>query len=298
MIVFKVTILVFLFLIGNSIVGMFLLALGKGSAGKKSTKNYGLAKDFLAGTFFVFGLFALLTFLVIYKGLSFYTLSKWYAPGYFGILLCSILFLLIVKRFRVSFFKKMSELKSKEYWKEQVLWVILFLLIGVTFFMHRPYLESRFDLPERMSTLEAVGTFSGVNPLTGGGAQVTSALEQWTKGVMPAWYLLFSNLFHISTYQMLFWVVPLWTLCLCMCAYYSIAQLLFGEHSKRIKAFMIFFTMFTLCGNGAYMNPSYGLLHYGYEESTLLSNVVLPCVFALILWIMKMLMNKKDKKQE
>ena len=171
--------------------------------------------------------------------------------------------------------------------------MVLFWTIGVTFFMHRPYLEGAFDLPERMSTLQIVGTFGGVHPLTGEAVVAPSRLQQWTDGVMPAWYLFFASLLDVPTYQMLFQVVPLWTLSLCMSAYYVIAQVLFGENEKRIRVFMVFFALFTLCGNGAYMNPSYGLLHYGYEESTLLSNVVLPCAFAILLTVIKKVTVKK-----
>ena len=298
MMIFKLTILVFLFLIGNSIVGMFLWALWKGVVTKKVAENHaaendGYARHFLVGTGFLFVLFAALTFLVIYREGGFHTLNKVFLLCYLVVLICSSAILFMVKSFRVYILQCMSQLKSKMYWKGQSLWLVLFFVIAITFFFHKPYLESRFDLPERMNTLEVVDTFGGINPLTGENGQAQSALEQWKKGVMPAWYLFFANMLDVPTYRMLFQVVPLWTLSLCMSAYYIIAQILFGENRKRIGYFMVFFTMFILGGNGAYMNPSYGLLHYGYEESTLLSNVVLPCVFALVLWMIKTVMSKR-----
>lgn len=308
MIIFKLTILIFCFFIGNSIVGMFLGAFWKCVADSKTLKhqktekttaenyvggNYGYARDFLVGTGFLFVLFSVLTLLVIYRGAGFGTLSKLFLFVYLVVLVGTLFLLLVVQRFRFLFVGKVRQLKSRDYWKEQWLWVVLFLVIGVTFFMHRPYLENRFDLPERMSTLEVTGTFAGINPLTGEVAVAPSRVQQWLKGMVPAWYLFFSRLLNVPTYQMLFGVVPLWTLGLCMSAYYLIAQVLFDENKKRIRYFMVFFTLFTLGGNKAYMNPSYGLLHYGYEESTLLSNVVLPCVFALILMMIKRGASKK-----
>lgn len=293
MIAFKLVLLFFLFLIGNSIVGMALLALCRRTASKNDTKTHGYAQYLLAGTGCLFLFFAVLTFGVIYRGAGFYVLSKLFAIGYFGILVCSLVILVAVKSFRIHVFKEVSKLKSKRFWKEQYLWFILFGVIGVTFFMHRPYLESRFDLPERMNTLEAVDTFWGMNPLTGESAQAPSRLHQWTRGVMPAWYLFFAHMSGVPTYRILFQVVPLWTLSLCMSAYYVIAQNFFCENKKNVRWFMVFFVLFTLCGNGAYMNPSYGLLHYGYEESTLLSNVVIPCIFALVLSFVKKVAARK-----
>ena len=282
MIVFKFILLVLLFFIGNSMVGMLLQALWK-----RDSVNKGVAWDLLSGTGFLFALFTGLAFVVIDKGAGFPTLRKLFFLGYFGVMACSFVLLFVVKNFRNLLLDRVCQIKSREYWKECGVFVVLFFIIGATFFMHRPYLEDRFDLPERMSTLEAVGTFGGVNPLTGEGMAMPSPWKQWSKGVMPAWYLFFAGLLDLSTYQMLFWVVPLWTLSLCMSAYYVIAQILFDNQKKRIGWFMVFFALFTLCGNRAYMNPSYGLLHYGYEESTLLSNVVLPCVFAFFLFLLK-----------
>ena len=296
MIVLKLILLTVLFLGGNSIVGMLLLAMCGGRQLNHETDRNGLAKALLAGTGFLFILFGVLTFFVIFRGAAFAVLSKAFIIIYLCMLVGSVVVLLAVKRFRGFVLAGLKSLKSKAYWKEQCLWITLFLLIAVTFFIHRPYLESRFDLPERMSTLEATGAFSGVNPLTGQAAAELSKVQQWTQGVVPAWYLFFSNLFGIPTYRMLFQVVPLWTLCLCMSAYYLIARILFNGNRGAVRYFMIFFTLFTLCGNGAYMNPSYGLLHYGYEESTLLSSVVLPCIFALLLSLIKKVTLKKNNK--
>ena len=219
--------------------------------------------------------------------MGFPVLNKLVLVGYGGVLLCSLVVLLVIKRFRMFVFESAILLKSKKFWKQQGLYILLFWVIGVSFFIHRPYLEGRFDLPERVNTLAVTETFWGTNPLTGEGMESVSAFQQWSKGVMPAWYLFFSNLLGLPIYRVLFQVVPLWTLSLCMSAYYVIAQILFDRDKKRVGYFMVFFTLFVLCGNGAYMNPAYGLLHYGYEEATLISNVILPCVFALVLGLIR-----------
>ncbi|MBO6015090.1 MAG: hypothetical protein J6P60_00690, partial [Lachnospiraceae bacterium] len=101
-----------------------------------------------------------------------------------------------------------------------------------------------------------------------------------------AWYLSCMKLTGIGRLDMLFVAAPLWVLLLCMAAYYEIGAGIFGRFdagNRRSLLFLLFFTLVTLCGNAAYMNTSYGLLHYAYEETTLFASVLLPCVFAVLL---------------
>lgn len=293
MILLKILLLTCLFLVGNCAVGTLLLALLKGRKRNNDSNVVSTPKTLLAGTGFLFLVFAVLTYLVINREGTFATLYRIFLVSYVGILAGSVLLLFGVKTFRRMILFRFSLLKSKDYWKAKRLWLVLFALMAVTFYVHRPYLESRFDLPERMSTLNNNGMFYGVNPLTGETAVELPKAGQWSEGVVPAFYLFFSKLFGVPTYRMLFQAVPLWTLCLCMSAYYLIGRALFDK--KKLRYFMICFTMFTLCGNGAYMNPSYGLLHYAYEESTLISSVVFPCIFALILELTKKVYTKKQE---
>lgn len=293
MVIFKLMILAFLFPAGNCTIGLLLQALLLGK--KINMEKKGLARAFLAGTGCVFFSFALLAFLVICKGGTFDSLYKYFFVTYSGILTGSLLLLLLVRRYRGFLFDVLKVFKKRDYRKEQCLWIVLFLIIAVTFYLHRPYLAGEYDLPERMSTLEGTGMFCGVNPLTGGEMAEMSKLKQWTEGVMPAFYLFFASLLQVPSYRLLFQVVPLWVLGLCMSAYYLIGQSLFEQDKKAVDYFMVFFTLFTLCGNGAYMNPSFGVLHYGYEESTWISSVVIPCGFVLVFELIKKGLRKRQE---
>lgn len=275
-------ILVLLFLVGNSMVGMLFLPLF-GRKQENGGGNWILAKALLLGTGCLFAMFACLTFFIICRGGTFGMLYRMFLVVYVLVTVTSVVLLLAVKPLRRFLFVSLLPLKTRDCRKEGYLLLGLFLLIGVTYFIHCPLLESRFDLPERMSTLEAADRFCGVNPLTGEETGEISYVQQWCRGVLPAWYLFFSTLFRLPSYRLLFQVVPLWTLSLSMGAYLGIAQTLFQKKRKAVCSFMVFFTLLTLCGNGAYMNPSYGLLHYAYEEFTLISSVVIPVVFAGIL---------------
>lgn len=213
-------------------------------------------------------LFGVLVLAALLLGESFSLVYKVYGVSQLVFLVSVILGIAFYKPFRSFVIQKTKLFFAKKNRVKLLAMFAMYLAIALTYFCHRPLLEANFDLPERLSTLEATGV-----------------LHTWSKSVLPAFYLFWMKVFHISIFDMLFKIVPCFVLALSMCVYNEIAKALFYGDKKKVLLFMLAFTLLTLCGNGAYMNPSYGLLHYAYEESTWISSVILPLGFALVLRI-------------
>lgn len=225
-------------------------------------------------------------------------LYKVYGMIMFCVTIVSVLLLAVRKKGREFVQKQIGCLKENGNIRMVLLLGLLYLSVAGTFFLHRPFLEERYDLPERLATMAQSNALAGINPLTGMSQMTGPLLEMWKDAGIPAFYLWFMRACRLSLFDVLFKVVPLWVLCLCMCAYLEIAAALFGRENKRgIMLFMLAFVLFTLCGNQAYMNPSYELLHYAYEETTLVSSVLLPTVFALMLQIGKKRISKSKEEE-
>lgn len=228
-------------------------------------------------------LFGVLVLAALLLGESFSFVYKIYGAVQLVSLAAVILGIAFHKPFRGFVFQKAQLFFAKENRVKVLVVLAMYLAVALTYFCHRPLLEANFDLPERLCTLKESGIFIGVNPLTGMPEAEAGALQTWSASVLPAFYLFWMKVFHVSIFDMLFKMVPCFVLALSMGAYYEIAKTLFCGDEKKVLLFMLAFTLLTLCGNGAYMNPSYGLLHYAYEESTWMSSVILPLGFALVL---------------
>ena len=268
-----------LLLIGGMLTGIVPVALFAGSK-EEHTKSH-MACALLIGTGFWMLCFALLTVAVCFRDNSFLSVYGMY--GVFVVLTCLICVLLIlcvgrIRRFCVGQFHLM---RTKEWLKTFLIVAFLYLCIAGTYFAHRPILSELFDLPERMSTMRQTNLLTGVNALTGELTDASLSGRELLRSILPAWYLFFARLFGIEVWDMLFKVASLWMLLLSMCAYYEIGSCLFGKNQKTVF-FLVFWTLYVLCGNGNYMNPPHGLLHYAYEEITLVSNVLIPCAFLFV----------------
>ncbi|MBR1692772.1 MAG: hypothetical protein IJ711_08370 [Lachnospiraceae bacterium] len=286
-----------LLLCGSSMIGMIPAALLCGR--KEQDRHCCAGRALLLGTGICMLCFALPVTVACVRGKSFlfvFRLGGSLLALLLALALCLLFFIRRVRRFCME---QLALLRSRKWWISFGILAGLYASLAIICLLHRPLLESRFDLPERLSAMQGTNLMGGINPLTGEMTGVSSGWGTAARSFLPAWYLFLMRLFHLQVWDMLFKVAPLWLLALCMSAYYEIGAVVLSysaadeaitggqaapaQNRRRLLIYMAFFTIFTLCGNGAYMNPSYGLLHYAYEETTLLGSVLLPAVFALLL---------------
>lgn len=277
------------------VLGMAILSFLKQSKEERDRGSLGDAILCGAGISVLFCLGSV--YVVLRKQADFSFLYKIYGLEMLLVTIVSVLLLALRKRGREFVQKQGVFLKEKRNLRIVLMLALLYLLVAGAFFLHRPLLEDRFDLPERLSTMAESNALAGINPLTGVSQPTETLLEMWKDAGIPAFYLCLMKVSGLSLFDVLFKAVPLWVLGLCMCAYWEIAAALFGNKNIRGRIlFMFAFVLFTLCGNQAYMNPSYGLLHYAYEETTLISCVLFPMFWALVLRIGKNCVSKRKKE--
>jgi len=279
-----------LLLFGSMLTGIVPVALFTGSK-EKHTKS-SMACALLIGTGFWMLCFALLAITACFRGNSFLSVYKTFCIVVIVMCLVSVSLMLCVGRIRRFCVEQFGIMRTKEWRKVFGTAIILYVCVAGTYFLHRPLLSELFDLPERVSTMGQTDLLMGVNALTGELTNVSFSWKEAFRSILPAWYLFFARLFGIQIWDMLFKVASLWMLLLCMCVYYEIGSCIFGGNQRAVW-FIVFWTIYVLCGNGNYMNPPHGLLHYAYEEITLVSNVLIPCVFWFALKI-----GKNEKKRE
>ena len=203
-----------------------------------------------------------------------------------------------IKRFRRVIAESFAVMRQKD-WRVCA-WLLFACYLGIagTYVLHRPLLSELFDLPERLTVLEQTGLLTGVDPLTGHASGVQFSFPVYVRSILPAWYLLLVRLSGLERWDILFKIVPFWILALCMSVHYEMGVTILWhagsqEHDKsrearkRVLLFMCFFTIYILCGNGAYMNPPHAILHYAYEEEAVLTNVLIPAVFLCVLGLFR-----------
>ena len=73
--------------------------------------------------------------------------------------------------------------------------------------------------------------------------------------------------------------MPYVVLLLAFSVFSTFVDFAFNEHKMSRAASIALFALLTVCGNTAYMNTSFGLLHYPYEAMTIFSSILLPRAF-------------------
>lgn len=243
----------------------------------------------LAGTGLHMLCFAILMVAACLRGWSFLTVYRIYGILFWTVLGIALALVFCIRSVRELCLWQLARMRERKWLGSFLFLAGLYVFVAATYLLHRPLLENFYDLPERLSTMQGTNLLSGIDPLTGNRVSGSVWYQELAVSFLPAWYLFFMRFWNMELWDMLFKVVPLFLLLLCMSAYYEIGTALFGKDQdggqggRTVSAFLLFFVLFTICGNDAYMNPSYGLLHYAYEESTWIGSVLLPCVFALVL---------------
>lgn len=172
--------------------------------------------------------------------------------------------------------------KEGEPWKELLLIVPAFLLVGSLFFVYAPKLESWYLVPETVNTILDTNSLHGFHPLTG---QPLSLPKGFGERLMnlPAFYACLARWFQLETTGLLFHGMSLWVLFISFLVYNQFAAFFFGKWQKGRILFMWVYALVLLLGDGAYMNEAYQMLHYAYEGRAVLTGVLLPyCLYLLL----------------
>lgn len=143
-------------------------------------------------------------------------------------------------------------------------------------------------------TVETVGSFQqtnaiySVNPMTG------RAYEQGIPSrlkilCLPTLYGALCRLFSAAPGVLVRQIAPMLTLLGCYGAYASLAGSLFGEDTKKRRAFLIAVAMLVWAGSYLYGMDGFGLLYSGWRGVTIRNAVLIPWTVSLCLrkkWLM------------
>lgn len=171
--------------------------------------------------------------------------------------------------------KKLCKLNFIQFLPVAAYFMISFLYVV------RPFpLETGYDTPERVVTMLQTGQMTGTNILTG---EVTDEVLSLTETPMalPLLYTCLCTWFSLSPGKLMFEIIPFVVLFFVLQVVYAFGGCIWKEKKEAGNRawFLFFFAFVTLCGNKAYMNVSYGLLHFPYEGKTLFSVGLLPLAF-------------------
>lgn len=162
--------------------------------------------------------------------------------------------------------------------REEVLISGAFLLVAAVYLLQPFSLEPGHDTAERVVTYVETGKLVGVDALTGSEVPVEGNWKQQLEN-LPVFYACLCVWSGLSAADVLFSVIPYVVLFLAFCVFSELAAAVFEKNPKSRAMALVLLAMITVCGNTAYMNTSYGLLHYPYEAMTIFSSILLPLVF-------------------
>lgn len=244
---------------------------------KKKNIEYGLGTMYVAGVLSCGVFFGTLAFFVVRFGMLLDHFSKAALVSSLLILLFCMVMLFAVRGYREMFAGAFLGLKKKPA-KEDVYIAFAFLLVAVLYFLRPFSIEPTHDTAEQVVTIVDTGRMTGVNPLTGLEAPVKGNWKDQLEN-LPLMYATLCRWTGLSPAQVLFDVVPFVVLFFAFCVISTFVDVAFEKHKMSRAAALVLFAMITVCGNVAYMNTSYGLIHYPYEAMTIFSSILLPLAF-------------------
>ncbi len=244
---------------------------------KKKNSEYGLGTMYVAGVLSCGVIFGTLSFFGVRSGMSLDLFSKAALITALLFLLFCVVMLFAIRGYRKMFVQAWKGWKAKP-GKEEVYIVFAFLLMMVLYLLQPFSVEPSHDTAERVVTLVDTGRLAGTDPLTGQEAPVKGNWKDQLEN-LPLIYATLCRWTGLSPAQMLFDVVPYVVLFFAFCVISTFVDGAFEKHKMSRAASLVLFALITVCGNVAYMNTSYGLIHYPYEAMTIFSSILLPLAF-------------------
>lgn len=247
---------------------------------KKKKDDYGLGSVYIAGVLSCGVLFGMLAFFGVRTGMMLDRFSR--AALLLALLLlifCAVL-IAVVRRLRQPLLRALSGLKKKPGRAE--LYIVLAFLFVAGLYVMRPFsIEPAHDTAEKVVTCLDTGLLTGTDALTG---ELAPAQGNWRQQLenLPVFYACLCRWSGLSPTDVLFCVIPYAVLVFAFFTISAFADFAFHTHKMSRVAALVLFAIITLCGNTAYMNTSYGFLHYPYEAMTIFSSILLPLAFYFV----------------
>lgn len=186
---------------------------------------------------------------------------------------------------------RLKVLDTQAHWQigQHKLWTVLIFACGLLVLLQLAVIiEGNSVYRQGDLTVEAVNSFLNadgiykVNPLTG--APYETGIPLRLKILcLPTLYGALCRVFRLPAEQLIWLIVPVFTLIGCCCAYYTISRKLFAEDRVKRMLFLVLAALLLLVGDYMYGMDSFGLLHAGARGTTIRACILLPYTFGLCL---------------
>lgn len=135
---------------------------------------------------------------------------------------------------------------------------------------------------ETVNTMLTTNTMYQINPMTG---------QQYVQGIpmrlkmlcLTTLYAILCNLFRCDATELVWHVIPVFTLLGCYLAFYNVAESLFGKDRKKRSVFMIVVALLLWVGDYAYGMDGFGLQYAGFRGVSIRMLILLPYTVSMVL---------------
>ena len=178
--------------------------------------------------------------------------------------------------------KKIRSVNTKE---EGLLWLFVILLIGFQMFM--AFTLTSFDGDDAYYVVQSVladetDTLYRILPYTG----LSTSLDlRHSLAVFPIWVAYIARMSGVHATIVAHSVLPLILIPITYWIYLEIGKKICKREPHKLPVFMIFINIMQIFGNVSIYTGSTFFLTRTWQGKSLLSNVVLPAIIWLILWI-------------
>jgi len=267
------------------VIGIIVLyLLGKGTLKalyrKDSAKDMGVAEAMLTGGIVVIGLAEAAHMGAVVMGRSFSDCVFLFLAGLL-ILLVGVAVLLLINFFKHKTGKMPKPISKEEklfaaVWLAMVL-IQLLLLAG----SGKVYLTGDMTV-ETVNTMLTTDTIYQINPLTG---------QPYVQGVpmrikilcLPTLYAVLCDVFKYSATELVWGMIPVFTLLGCYAAFYCVAKSLFPEESKKRSIFMTAVVLLLWMGDYLYGVDGFALQYAGFRGVSVRMLILLPFTISMVL---------------
>lgn len=258
--------------------------LGKGTLGAlyktDSAKDMGITDSMLTGGIVVIGLAEAAHLGAVVLGRSFSDCVFVFLAG-LVVALAGVAVLLII-RFSKN---KLHEIK-KPYSKEETVfaavWLGMVLIqLLLTADSGKVYLTGDMTV-ETVNTMLTTDTVYQINPMTG---------QSYVQGIpmrlkmlcLPTLYAILCDIFQYDALELVWHVIPVFTLLGCYLAFYNVAKVLFNGDRKKKSVFMIVVALLLWVGNYMYGMDGFGLRYAGFRGVSIRMLILIPYTISMVL---------------
>ena len=175
------------------------------------------------------------------------------------------------------------------FWKkskmEMVQWGMVFALIFFQLFMAVTHAsfdgDDAYYVAHSLATQET-DTLYRVLPYTG---RSTYLDMRHSMAVFPLWISYIARMTGIHATVLSHTILPVFLIPLTYLIYYEIGRKLFKEKQECLPAYMILVCILHIFGNVSIYNNATFLLMRTWQGKSILSNIVIPAIFMVLLWI-------------